>query len=317
MVDKKTSKGEANNDSTNTNNNSSWKVVNWDDPISAEDESRFSCAVWSNFKSRSGEEANMCVTILRPSSSNANAAASALTCSAGHYFTDVWYRGYGGGGGNEPTYVEIGAGQGACILEILLETSANVLAFEPHPELVYGFRKTMAEMDVEFRNRVTLVPIGLSDESMHDMIYHTLKSKVDGQLRGEQPLPKQKIKLPIYAERFDTILENHPNLLPSNAKMIIHMDVTGSECKILSGINGNILGERIELIKLKWDANFVKNIDKCDDRGNKNYLEKLRKEFGFHVWRIYSNGKYGQYLPKRKKPVFNGGDIYATRKSSY
>eukprot|EP00579_Thalassiosira_antarctica_P031321 CAMPEP_0202031590 /NCGR_PEP_ID=MMETSP0905-20130828/65097_1 /ASSEMBLY_ACC=CAM_ASM_000554 /TAXON_ID=420261 /ORGANISM="Thalassiosira antarctica, Strain CCMP982" /LENGTH=236 /DNA_ID=CAMNT_0048595437 /DNA_START=70 /DNA_END=775 /DNA_ORIENTATION=- len=116
----------------------SWKVVNWEDPISTEDESMFDCE-WESFVSSSGKQAAICATQISK-------------CADGKYFADVWNKGEGG---KAPYYhLEIGAQHGACILEMLLETDAMILAFEPHPKNVYSIRKTISALPKALQNRV-------------------------------------------------------------------------------------------------------------------------------------------------------------------
>ena len=260
----------------------SWKVVNWADPISTEDESRFICD-WTTFMSSSGKQGAIC------------GPTQISKCADGKYFADVWYKGEGG---KAPNYhLEIGAQHGACILEMLLETDAMILAFEPHPNNVYSIRKTISALPKPLQNRVTLFPIGLSDETMKDTFSYNTKSSL-----------RATSELSIYAERLDSVLDT--DKIPPKLIKLVNLDVQGFECNILEGM-GDQMANKIESMKLKWKNNG----QKCED--NKDYLQKLRNKFGFHTWRKYDNGVYDMYLAPGKKPVFNGVDIFASRKQAY
>jgi hypothetical protein len=58
-------------------------------------------------------------------------------------------------------YVEIGANIGSCIMEMLLATNAQIIAFEPHPMNVYNIKKTVSQLDKSYQDRLLLFPIGL------------------------------------------------------------------------------------------------------------------------------------------------------------
>mmetsp|Transcript_18227 Transcript_18227/g.39184 ORF Transcript_18227/g.39184 Transcript_18227/m.39184 type:complete len:421 (+) Transcript_18227:255-1517(+) len=235
-----------------------WKVVNWTDPISDEDESIFSCE-WSTFTSSSGEEARICDS----------SPVKSTKCRYGRYLVDVWYRAYGGDG---PYYVDIGAEFGACTLEVLLETNAKVLAFEPHPYHVYTIRKMMLELDQAYQSRVTLFPIGLSDKRNEEKVMHGTHMHM----------------LPIRVERLDHVL--NMNIIPPEMKMIVSLEVRGWECRILDGM-GSKIAKQIEMIKLKWDS----RTSKC--QGGENFIVKLQNHFGSQIFRRYDGlGTYAMPL---------------------
>jgi len=256
----------------------SWKVVNWEDPISTEDESMFDCE-WESFVSSSGKQAAICATQISK-------------CADGKYFSDVWYQREGG---NAPYYLEIGAQHGACLLEMLLETDAMILAFEPHPKNVYSIRKTISALPKALQNRVTLFPIGLSDETMKDTFSYNTKSSL-----------RATSELSIYAERLDSVLDT--DKIPPKLIKLVNLDVQGFECNILEGM-GDKMADKIGSMKLKWESNG----QKCED--NKDYLHKLRDKFGFDIWRKHENGY--MYLAPGKKPALNSADVFASRKQAY
>lgn len=276
--------------------NARWEAVDWDAPIPPQDEALFRCE-WSIFVSSTGEKAFLCddgAAVARRTGGDGNAAGEAgnvVECPSSRYFTDVWYRGYAGNG---PIYVDVGADRGACILEMLLETSASILAFEQHPKKVHGIKKTLAELDDAFRRRVTLFPIGLAD------------------VRSNRTIKHMGIRFPVHAERLDAVV--NVDALPPERNLMIDVETRGLGCQILDGM-GARMANRTEVARLNWDA-----FGHC--QGGTDSVDILRG-FGFDVYRGYDYGQHGwagvyrAAVPVGKKPKFDGIDLYATRKFSY
>ena len=49
--------------------------------------------------------------------------------------------------------MDIDADNGACILEVLLETDGRVLVFDPLPEKVFGVRQTILSLEPSLQYR--------------------------------------------------------------------------------------------------------------------------------------------------------------------
>ena len=64
-------------------------------------------------------------------------------------------------------YLEIGANiVGTCVMEMLLGTNANIIAFEPHPMNIFVLQQTISKFDSStLQDRVCLVPVGLGDKN--------------------------------------------------------------------------------------------------------------------------------------------------------
>lgn len=256
----------------------SWTVVNWEEPISDQDESRFNCD-WVTFVSSSGMENKIC---------GRRDDENTFKCAHGEDFVDMMYEGES----MEPPYfLDIGSSRGACILELLLESDVNIIAFEPHPSNVYSIRKTIMALDKSFQNRVLFFPIALSDEASVKKIDMPKNS-------AHQP----NLKASIYLERLDSILDSYK--IKQNAIKLVHLDVQGFECKILAGM-GERLTAQIHVLKLQWE-NFGQN---C--KNGKNYLDELRR-IGFALWGSYDHGKFGKYL-QEDSPKYNGVDLWASK----
>jgi hypothetical protein len=169
-----------NNINNNTNNNNTWKLVDWTNPVSPEEESKFTCEMVTFRSIMSGKEANMCVhgndgvsgTIrstmhlshcdVLPKLWN-DSAARLRHSSSNHDDDDDNISNY--------VYVEIGANIGSCIMEMLLGTNAQIIAFEPHPMNVYNIKKTVSQLDKSYQDRLLLFPIGLGHKSEMSTIY--------------------------------------------------------------------------------------------------------------------------------------------------
>eukprot|EP01083_Nonionella_stella_P247307 857604_1 len=68
-------------------------------------------------------------------------------------------------------YIEIGANIGACVMEMLLSTNANIIAFEPHPRNLFHLRSTISKLSPSMQNRVVIVPTALGEASATSKIY--------------------------------------------------------------------------------------------------------------------------------------------------
>ena len=51
-------------------------------------------------------------------------------------------------------HIEIGANIGACVMELLTETTATIVAFEPHPKNQFCLTSTLMGLEEHYRNRV-------------------------------------------------------------------------------------------------------------------------------------------------------------------
>lgn len=61
-------------------------------------------------------------------------------------------------------FMDVGANQGACTLEMLLRTDARIIAFEPNPANQFHLSRTLsmiARLERGYEHRVALIPVGL------------------------------------------------------------------------------------------------------------------------------------------------------------
>lgn len=152
-------------------NGSSWKVVDWKDPISDDERSKFACDMVTFNSSFSGKDAQMCVHTFRDIvSGNIRRNKHWGDCDI---LPQVWedLGSSEDGAQEDDVYVEIGANIGSCVMEMLLGTNAKIIAFEPHPMNVFNLKSTVSKLDQSYQDRLLLFPIGLGAEEGSFTIY--------------------------------------------------------------------------------------------------------------------------------------------------
>jgi hypothetical protein len=150
-------------------NSDSWKLVDWGNPVSPEEESMFTCEMVTFRSIMSGKEANMCVYADDDGISRTIRPDKHLShCDI---LPTLWKDGDHDETDKSLYYVEIGANIGSCVMEMLLGTNAKIIAFEPHPMNVYNIKKTVSQLDKSYQDRLLLFPIGLGSEIITSTIY--------------------------------------------------------------------------------------------------------------------------------------------------
>lgn len=251
-----------------------WRMVNWKDPFAGEEHLRlaFSCD-WVSFVSTTGASAEMCVYRHRDLITGDIRMVGRWTdCDA---LPVIWFTDEEDD--RASVYVDIGANIGACVLEVLLTTNANVIAFEPHPMNLYNLKQTVSRLPPELRNRLALFPIGLGDATTTARIYsakHNMGNSVLGKIIKDDPQqefdPAYEFDVPV--ERLDSILSEQ-----SDAKVkLIKMDAQGYECSILEGMGSN-LAAAIRSIKFEYGIAHLEGQD-CHD-----LLQRFRG-YGFAIY---------------------------------
>ena len=146
-------------------------------------------------------------------------------------------------------YLEIGANIGSCVMEMLLSTDANIVAFEPHPRNLFNLRSSIAALDKSYQDRVVIVPIGLGAESASNTIFAAsgnMGNSVIGKVIKDHPRQEfnEDNQFTIRVERLDSIISNYPDI------SLIKMDAQGFECKVLDGISQD-LANAIKKVKFE------------------------------------------------------------------
>jgi len=148
--------------------NNSWKLVDWNQPISADEESKFNCNMVVFQSTMSGKEALMCVHDDDLISNSIKSGKHWPDCDI---LSKIWNDGARANDDKSLYYVEIGANIGGCILEMLLSTNASIIAFEPHPMNIFNLKKTVSHLDKSYQNRLMLFSIGIGDASATSTIH--------------------------------------------------------------------------------------------------------------------------------------------------
>jgi len=245
-----------------------WELVNFANASFRQD-LNYSCE-FVPFVSTSGNTAEMCVHTLRDLVSNH--IRSKKRWSDCDPLPRLWNENVDKNNSStaSPTdrvYVEIGANIGSCVLEMLLSTDANIVAFEPHPLNQYVLHNTLARLGPEYQRRVALVPVALGGSVGASSIY-TGEGNMGNSVVGKaiKDFPKQQLKKPvdIRIERLDSIL------LGDVPIPLLKLDAQGFECHILDGISASIAGN-IRTLKFEMASKWLKK-QQCFD-----LLPRLKK----------------------------------------
>jgi len=155
-------------------------------------------------------------------------------------------------------YVDIGANQGTCVMQMLLTTNATILAFEPHPYNLFVMTSTFMALDAELRNRIHLFPIALGAESSQSTIHmasdnrgHAVVSKVIRINNKATFLPPMNIRV----EPLDSIIKE------STVVHLIKMDAQGFECYIFDGMKQML--QRTRTVFFELERKVLNGFEKC------------------------------------------------------
>jgi len=175
-------------------------------------------------------------------------------------------------GAKNEVYVEIGANIGSCVMEMLMSTDANIVAFEPTPRNYEILSRTMSLLDPEYQKRVALFPIALGSESVKSQVYST-EGNMGNSVVGKpiKDFRTQKVNEPvdIFIERIDSILSHNVSV------PLMKLDAQGFECQILDGMSPEI-ATNIRQIKFELAGEWLRQ------QGCMDLLPRLRN-FGYVI----------------------------------
>jgi len=152
-------------------------------------------------------------------------------------------------------YVEIGANIGSCVMEMLLSTDANIVAFEPHPRNVFNLRSSIAALGKSYQDRVVIAPVGLGAESASNTIFAAsgnMGNSVIGKVIKDNRKQEFKVEdqFSIRVERLDSIISKYADI------SLIKMDAQGFECNVLDGMSQD-LANAIKKVKFEVCLNHL------------------------------------------------------------
>ena len=275
-----------------------WTIVDWKDNamMEASDSTNdvFKCK-WTKFKSAAtNRTADMCVHPFRD-------IVSGNIVRKGHWgdcdvLSAYWNENIGNAGTNS-VYLEIGANIGSCVMEMLLGTNANIIAFEPHPMNQFVLKQTISKLDSTFQDRLTFVPVGLGHEQGTSTIYsaqNNMGNSVVGSIIKDNKRQRfeEKFQFQVPIERLDSILKSDINV------KLVKMDAQGFECNILEGM-GQAIASGIEVIKFEYCLKFLDG-QNCTDLFDRFY------NYGFDVYEL---GQSGKWFGKPVKSAPHGHEI--------
>ena len=140
--------------------------------------------------------------------------------------------------GRVPVYLEIGANIGSCVMEMLLETNAQIIAIEPHPMNLYNLKRSIMNMAKKYKDRIRVIPVGLGNKTSTDTIYAPVgnmgnaiigkKVKDFGKQRWDQ-----KLSYTVNVERLDSILRSE-NIHIKLVKMDAQVSLSYADIKLFS-----------------------------------------------------------------------------------
>jgi FkbM family methyltransferase len=146
-------------------------------------------------------------------------------------------------GGSDGLFLELGANIGACTMEVLLLTSARVVAFEPSPVNLFHLTRSLrwaAAARASLLQRVVVLPVGIGDSAMRSVIVSEAgnlgNSRIasSAQDRPVQTVPSQTVD--VYP--LDTLFPEVPLTMPV---YLMKLDIQGFECRALRGASALLL----------------------------------------------------------------------------
>jgi len=163
--------------------------------------------------------------------------------------------------GKEGTaYVEIGGNIGACVMHMLLSTSASdIRVFEPNPANLFCLTSTLLKLPSAMRLRVTLYPVALGQYQVRSAIYAqkgNMGNSAVGQFIPDQASSKALDAVPIQVKRYDDVIS------PQTEVSLMKIDAQGYECNILRGFGPR----KVKVIKSEI-ANHWLLSQNCSDAG--------------------------------------------------
>jgi len=279
-----------------------WELVDWNNPITPEEEEKFKCKNVPFVSASSGKAAPMCVhTFKDVVSDKIGEKTHWPDCNI---LPTLW-------NASNPTkdsmYIEIGANIGACVMEMLLGTNANIIAFEPHPMNVFNLKKTVSSLDKSYQDRLRLFPIGIGDNQASNTIYsggRNMGNSVIGTIIKDVKTQEfdEKLQFQINVERLDSIIK----IDNTQDVKLMKMDAQGYECRILKGF-GQDLANMIGMIKFEYANKWLRG-QNCTD------LVPQFINYGFNVFEGYAGGlEFNRPKLDTPKRPYSATDLFAVR----
>jgi FkbM family methyltransferase len=154
-------------------------------------------------------------------------------------------------------FLDVGANIGSCSL-LALATGATVIAFEPLPANLYYFHESIASLNPQWKNRLTLWPVALGAIKKEETIYtepgNAGNSALEFPTRAKRDNSKVVSVIPL-----DDILKD---IIHLNNNFVMKMDVQGYELHVLEGAKRLLESKRIKVIQTEISTEWLKNLGK-------------------------------------------------------
>ncbi|KAL7513343.1 hypothetical protein ACHAXN_010401 [Cyclotella atomus] len=268
-----------------------WKLVDWSNPFTPEEEAKFSCNMTEFIAFKSGSHSQICVhSFMEVLTDFILRDKRWRDCNT---LPDFWVA--DGMEDDDSIYVDIGANIGSCVMEMLMSTKARIIAFEPHPMNVYNLKKTISKLGKEYQDRTLLFPVGLGDAKGNATINSANdnmgNSQIGTAIKDGWPnqVFEERLKFTVFIERMDALLDASA----IDKIRFVKMDCQGFECKTVDGMGA--LAEKIQVLKFENSLKFLR-AQGCSD------LVEIVKRHGFTVDNVRSNIGDVDLIGKRTVP---------------
>mmetsp|Transcript_2646 Transcript_2646/g.4569 ORF Transcript_2646/g.4569 Transcript_2646/m.4569 type:complete len:375 (+) Transcript_2646:68-1192(+) len=205
--------------------------------------------------------------------------------------------------GNPGLFVDLGANIGCCTLELLLRTTAYVLAFEPNPLALFYLTRTLklaAQSIPQVAKRVAVFPFaaGCCTPYRAEMYFDSanlgnavLHRKIHGR-GGPRNYSGNVHGVPVWP--LDAVVDK------STVIRLMKLDVQGTECQVLRGA-AKLLAHSVQTITAESSPQFLLAQRGCHHK----QLHALMRRAGFRVRRTRSFTEavlVGTRTPPESKP---------------
>tara|TARA_B100001057_G_scaffold398878_1_gene409639 strand:- start:270 stop:1190 length:921 start_codon:yes stop_codon:yes gene_type:complete len=158
--------------------------------------------------------------------------------------------------------VEIGANIGACTLQLLLQTNATVLAFEPSPLNLYHLTESLVRTSRKHTSlvqRVVVFPIGIGDARQTQTIFvakgNAGNSVINRKVRDHSS-QDMSLSYRVVVSTLDSVLSAH-TFMTRSAISIAKIDVQGFECRVLDGMTNIASAGGISAISVELASGWL------------------------------------------------------------
>ena len=185
-------------------------------------------------------------------------------------------------GGEGDIFLELGANIGACTLEMLLLTSARVIAFEPSPINMFHLTRSLrlaASADAALHHRVVVFPVGAGDSAVRSKMVSDASNFGNTQLSestrdSERADGDHALTQIVDVYPLDALF---PQLFLPATVRLMKLDVQGFECKALLGAAALLLSGSVKTVMAETSKLLRRH--KCSASG----LRQLLRLAGFSI----------------------------------